>query len=377
MELSIVIVSYKVPFHLMLCLESLESALKNNTHEIFVVDNDSNDMTKSLLNEHFPYVNFIQNTENVGFARANNQAIRKASGKYVCLINPDTVVAEDTFSILFKAADRSKDHGILGLQMRDGTGEFLPESKVNQLTPLRAVSRLLGFSNRYFNKDIPLDEDHPTHTLVGAFMFFRASDYRSIKGLDERYFMYGEDIDLSHQFMLNGKQNYYIGSASIIHFKGESTLKDATYLKRFFHSIMIYFETYYNYPRWSKFWIRTAFKLIKPMKKLRSTKKKKLVQPECILVFTDKVSVTRKIAYSFKLQVDQLPSDKLNDKQINKAMVIFDMENLNFKDVIAFMKANSKCHNHYRFKPAKQDVLIGSDSRTNMGEIKHLKDQQN
>ena len=113
------------------------------------------------------------------------------------------------------------------------------------------------------------------------------------------------------------------------------------------------------------------------MKKLRSTKKKKLVQPECILVFTDKVSVTRKIAYSFKLQVDQLPSDKLNDKQINKAMVIFDMENLNFKDVIAFMKANSKCHNHYRFKPAKQDVLIGSDSRTNMGEIKHLKDQQN
>ena len=375
MELSIVIVSYKVPFHLMLCLESLEPALKNKTHEIFVVDNDSGDMTKSLLDEHFPYVNFIQNTENIGFARANNQAISKASGEYVCLINPDTVVAEDTFSILFKVADRFKGHGILGLQMRDGTGEFLPESKVNQLTPLRAVSRLLGFSNRYFNKDIPLDEDNPTHTLVGAFMFFKTSDYRSIKGLDERYFMYGEDIDLSHQFMLSGKQNYYIGTANIIHFKGESTLKDATYLKRFFNSIMIYFDTYYNYPRWSKFWIRTAFKLIKPMKKLRSTKQKKLVQPERILVLTDKVSVTRKIANKFDLQVDQLTSEKMKDHLTKRSMVIFDMESLNFKDVIVFMKANYPYRNSYRFKPAKQEILIGSDSRTNMGEIKHLKDQ--
>ena len=373
MKLSIIIVSYKVPYRLLLCLESLERALIDIDHEIFVVDNDSQDNTEKLLKNSHPYVKFIQNDENVGFAKANNQAIKISSGKYVALVNPDTVIAEDTFSILIKMADQYKNHGILGLQMRDGTGDFLPESKVNKLTPMRAALRLLGFSNNYFNNRIPVDENNPTYTLVGAFMFFKKADYQTVEGLDESYFMYGEDIDLSHQFMESGKQNYYIGSASIIHFKGESTLKDATYLNRFFKSIMIYFDKYYGYSRWMRIWVKVFFGLAKPIKKMHSAKRAKSTQAKRIVVFTDNVSVEKQIASNFSLPIDQLSADKIRSHSVKNSIVIFDMASLKFKDTIDFVTKYHKHNNSFRFKPKTQDILIGSDSRTTMGEIKHLK----
>ena len=373
MKLSIVIISYKVPYQLLLCLESLEAALKDIKHEIFVVDNNSQDNTKMLTNKFFPYVNFIQNKKNTGFAKANNQAIAKVNGEYIALVNPDTVIAEDTFSILFKMADQYKDHGILGLQMQDGTGEFLPESKVNKLTPKRAAFRLLGLSNSFFNNQIPVDANNPTYTLVGAFMFFKKADYQSIEGLDESYFMYGEDIDLSHQFIKSGKQNYYIGSTSIIHFKGESTLKDTTYLNRFFKSIMIYFDKYYSHSKWMRFWVKVFFGLAKPIKKMQSAKRTKNNQPKRVVVFSDNASVAKQMTNSFSIEVKQLSAEKIKNYSVENSIVIFDMGSLKYKDAIDFMKRYNKNNNSYRFKPKTQDVLIGSDSRTSMGEIKHLK----
>lgn len=372
MKLSLVIVSYKVPYHLLLCLDSLERALKNISHEIFIVDNHSEDNSKLLINQHFSYVNFIANKKNVGFAKANNQAIKMAVGDYICLVNPDTIVAEDTFTTLLNKANQIEKHGILGVQMTDGTGRFLPESKVNQLTPLRAAMRLLGFSKRYFNFSIPQNQINPTYTLVGAFMFFKKMHYQKVKGLDERYFMYGEDIDISHQFMQQGWQNYYIGIADIIHFKGESTLKNSAYLNRFFQSILIYFDTYYKYPKWVKFWVHLFFSIAKPIKKMQSSKKPKLELSEQTIVFSDHKSIEKQLATNNFRKVERLSTANFLNKSIKKSLIIFDMSCITYRQAIDYMKKYHTHQNSYRFKPAKQNFLIGSDSKTSMGEIKHL-----
>ncbi|WP_321345720.1 glycosyltransferase [uncultured Draconibacterium sp.] len=250
MDISIVIVNYNVKHFLEQCLHSVEKALQNVQGEVFVVDNNSVDGSAQLINEKFPNVAFIQNTDNVGFSRANNQAIQQATGKYVLLLNPDTVVEEDTFEKVLSFMEAHPEAGGLGVKMIDGKGVFLPESKRGLPTPWVAFYKMFGLSKlfpksrkfgKYHLSYLDKNEVHEIDVLAGAFMLLRKSALDKVGLLDETFFMYGEDIDLSYRIQQGGFKNYYYPETTIIHYKGESTKKGSlNYVKVFYNAMVIF-----------------------------------------------------------------------------------------------------------------------------------------
>ena len=252
MKLSVVIVNYNVKFFLSQCLHSLKLAIDNLGHpvEVFVVDNHSVDGSCYLIKEQFQWVKLIENKANVGFSKANNQAIRQATGEYILLLNPDTVLEQDTLSKVIAFMDKHPEAGGLGIRMIDGKGNFLPESKRGLPTPKVAFFKITGLSklfpkSAFFNQYHLgyLDEYsiHEVDVLSGAFMLLRKSVLDTIGLLDETFFMYGEDVDLSYRITQAGYKNYYFPETTIIHYKGESTKKGSINYVRMFYSAMAIF----------------------------------------------------------------------------------------------------------------------------------------
>ncbi|HEX5001730.1 MAG TPA: glycosyltransferase family 2 protein [Bacteroidia bacterium] len=250
MQLSVIIVNYNVRHFLEQCLISVDKACKTITAEIFVVDNNSVDGSTLMVREKFPHVKLIANTVNTGFAVANNQAIREAGGEYVLLLNPDTVVEEDTFTKCIAFMDSHPDAGGLGVYMIDGSGKFLPESKRGLPTPFTAFCKITGLSalfprsrtfGRYHLGYLDKNETHEVDVLSGAFMWIRKSVLDTEGLLDESFFMYGEDIDLSYRIVKGGYKNYYFPGTRIIHYKGESTRKSSVNYVIVFYKAMIIF----------------------------------------------------------------------------------------------------------------------------------------
>ena len=250
MKLSIIIVNYNVKYFLEQALLSVQKACQNIQAEVFVVDNNSVDDSVSMVKSKFPHVKLISNKNNPGFSIANNQAIRQSSGEYVLLLNPDTVVEEDTFEKCIQFMDAHQDAGGLGVKMIDGSGNFLPESKRGFPSPKVAFFKTFGFS-RFFPKSkifnhyhlgyLDKNETHEVEVLAGAFMLLRKSVLDEIGLLDESFFMYGEDIDLSYRIIQAGYKNYYFADTTIIHYKGESTKKGSLNYVRTFYNAMIIF----------------------------------------------------------------------------------------------------------------------------------------
>lgn len=229
---------------------AVRKAMRHTEGEVFVVDNCSVDGSIEMLHEKFPEVALIENKDNVGFARANNQAIRLAKGEYILLLNPDTVVEEDTFEKCIQFMDAHADAGGLGVKMLDGKGNFLPESKRGFPTPFVAFCKAFGLSrlfpksrlfNRYHLGYLNQNETSEIDVLAGAFMFLRKSALEKAGLFDESFFMYGEDIDLSYRIVKAGFKNFYFPSARIIHYKGESTRKGSLNYVRMFYQAMIIF----------------------------------------------------------------------------------------------------------------------------------------
>jgi len=250
MKLSIVIVNYNVRYFLEQVLLSVRRACAGLDAEVWVVDNNSVDDSVPMVREKFPDVKLIANTDNVGFAKANNQAIRLSSGEYVLLLNPDTVVEEDTFARCVAFMDAHPEAGGLGVRMIDGSGKFLPESKRGFPTPWVAFCKTFGLSrlfprsrrfNRYHLGYLGEWEVNEVDVLAGAFMWLRRSALDKAGLLDEAFFMYGEDIDLSYRIVLAGYKNYYFPDTTIIHYKGESTKKGSLNYVRTFYQAMIIF----------------------------------------------------------------------------------------------------------------------------------------
>ncbi len=224
--------------------------------EVIVVDNNSADGSVSMIRQKFPHVTLIANTDNTGFARANNQAIRKASGRYVLLLNPDTVVQEDSFLKCIQYMDKNPDAGCLGVKMIDGKGKFLPESKRSLPTPLVAFYKVFGFSKlfprsktfgRYYLGFLNPDEIHQVDVISGAYMFMRSAALDKTGLLDESFFMYGEDIDISYRFRLAGFNNIYFPDTTIIHYKGESTKKSSiNYVVIFYRAMIIFARKHFK-----------------------------------------------------------------------------------------------------------------------------------
>ncbi len=256
MKLSIIIVNYNVRYFLEQALLSVQKASTKLTTEVFVVDNNSVDDSVRLVDEKFPEVQLIANKDNPGFSKANNQAIRLAKGEYILLLNPDTLVEEDTFDKCVAFMDSHPKAGALGVKMIDGSGNFLPESKRGLPTPMTAFYKTFGFSkvfpkspvfNRYHLGFLDKDKTHKVDVLAGAFMLLRKSVLEEIGLLDETFFMYGEDIDLSYRVTQAGYQNYYFADTTIIHYKGESTKKGSlNYVKVFYNAMIIFAKKHFQ-----------------------------------------------------------------------------------------------------------------------------------
>jgi len=249
-RLSIIIVNYNVKHFLEQCLHSVKQAIKQIDAEIFVVDNNSVDGSCAMMREKFPEIQLIANKENLGFSKANNQAMRIATGEYILLLNPDTIVEEDTFVKILPFMDENQDVGGLGVKMIDGKGQFLPESKRGLPTPKVAFYKIFGLSSifkkskrfgQYHLSYLDKDEIHEVDVLSGAFMFMRKSCLDKVGLLDEQFFMYGEDIDLSYRITKGGYKNIYFPKTRIIHYKGESTKKGSINYVRIFYQAMIIF----------------------------------------------------------------------------------------------------------------------------------------
>lgn len=250
MKLSVVIVNYNVKYFLEQCLLSVIKASSHIEAEILVVDNNSSDGSVEYIRQRFPSVQVIANKDNPGFSKANNQGILMAKGEFILILNPDTLVAEDTFDICIDFMDNHADAGALGVKMIDGKGNFLPESKRALPTPEVAFYKMFGLARLFPNSHrfgkyhlsyLSKDETNPVDILSGAFMFFKKKVLDEVGFFDEAYFMYGEDIDLSYRVLKAGYKNYYLADTTIIHYKGESTKKGSlNYVKVFYQAMIIF-----------------------------------------------------------------------------------------------------------------------------------------
>ncbi|UOG76200.1 glycosyltransferase family 2 protein [Hymenobacter tibetensis] len=257
MKLSVVIVNYNVCYFLEQALLSVRRAAEKLQHpmEVFVVDNNSVDGSVAMVRARFPEVILIENKDNPGFSKANNQALREAQGEYLLLLNPDTVVEEDTFRACCEFMDEHPNAGGLGVKMLDGQGKFLPESKRGLPTPWVAFYKIFGLAKlfpksrqfgRYHLGFLDKDQTHEVEVLSGAFMMMRHTMLEQVGLLDEDYFMYGEDIDLSYRITQGGWKNYYFPETRIIHYKGESTKRTSVnYVFVFYRAMVIFAQKHF------------------------------------------------------------------------------------------------------------------------------------
>lgn len=255
MDLSVIIVSYNVKYFLEHCLNSVFKAGSPIQLEVFVVDNNSSDDTADYISNRFREVRLIRNTENVGYSRANNQALALAAGEFILFLNPDTIVPENCFTECIRYYRTKTEAGGLGVRMIDGSGQILPESKRGFPTAWNSFAKLIGLSaifpgsrifSGYYLGNLSLNENHSVDVLSGAFLLVPHKLLDLVGGFDERFFMYAEDIDLSYRIRKTGRQNLYFAGITIIHFKGESTRKDERYVRQFHKAMMQFVEKHYS-----------------------------------------------------------------------------------------------------------------------------------
>ncbi len=254
-KLTVVIVSYNVRYYLAQCLRSVLRALEGIDGEVFVVDNHSKDDTVSFIRNKFPEVEMIASNHNLGFARANNLAIRKSHSEYVLLLNPDTIVGESVFREALAFMDKHSDGGALGVRMLQENGEVAKESRRGLPSPKTSFYKMSGLCDKfpksrrfgqYYMGYLPWDSPAQIEVVSGAFCLLRREAINKVGLLDEDFFMYGEDIDLSYRILKGGYHNYYL-PVDILHYKGESTQKSSfRYVHVFYEAMLIFFRKHYG-----------------------------------------------------------------------------------------------------------------------------------
>jgi GT2 family glycosyltransferase len=254
MKLSVVIVSYNVKHYVEQCLLSLRRALQGIDAEVIVVDNHSHDGTVDLIREQYPEVQVVASNHNLGFARANNIAIGQSESEYVLLLNPDTIVAEETIAECLQFMEDHPRAGGLGVRMLMADGNDAKESRRGLPTPAVAFYKMSGLCARfpqsrrfghYYMGYLPWDEPAQIEVISGAFCLMRRAALNEVGLLDEDFFMYGEDIDLSYRLLKGGYENWYL-PIRILHYKGESTQKSSfRYVHVFYDAMLIFFRKHY------------------------------------------------------------------------------------------------------------------------------------
>jgi GT2 family glycosyltransferase len=367
-KLSVVILNYNVSFFLKQCIISAQRAITVIDAEIIVIDNASSDDSCAMVKRDFPKVRLIENRENVGFSKANNQAVAVAKGEYLCILNPDTAVAEDTFIQCLAKAEKLPKLGALGVYLLDGTGNFLPESKRNLPTPKVSLFKMLGFTKRYYAKHIHENKQGEVAVLVGAFMFLKRSIYNEVHGFDEDYFMYGEDIDLSYKISQAGYQNYYLGTTETLHYKGESTQKDAAYLKRFYGAMQIFYKKHYNSNSLQDISVKVGVGLAKMLKtKNISKRKSKFLKPTKAVIVTDNIAILRELSAVIEQPLTSVSKSVFQDGVVTNTLIIFDAEYIPYTQIFQVMRQYKNSGNQFRIRPPQCNFIVGSDQSDDKG----------
>ncbi len=370
MKLSVVILNYNVRYFLEQCIRSVQTATKELEAEIIVIDNNSKDESCQMVKELFPEIILIENNENVGFSKANNQAVAKAKGEYVCILNPDTAVSEDTFKVALEYSESVPDIGALGVYLMDGTGNFLPESKRNLPTPKVSLLKLTGFTQKYYANQILDTEQGPVGVLVGAFMLLKRSIYNQVGGFDEDYFMYGEDIDISYKIAKAGYQNHYLGSSTVLHYKGESTQKDEAYFERFYGAMQIFYSKHFNKNIFLEGSVSAGVALAKRVHRISSDPKIKISRKmERNYFFTENIELLEQLSAS-TATVFQMVSKNMHSQIIlENSLLVFDVGYISYKEIFKIMKQLKGKGNIFRIRPAGCSFIIGSDQSDEKGGV--------
>ena len=382
MQLSVIILNYNVRYFLEQCVASVQEALSNIDGEIIVVDNNSLDDSCEMMKTHFPNVKLIENTTNLGFPKGNNIGVAHAKGDYICILNPDTVVAEDTFEKVLAFAEKQKNIGIVGCKLIDGTGNFLPECKRGVPTPFVALTKIFGLYklfpktalfNRYYAQHLSENETGKVGILVGAFMIIKRNLYQEIGGFDENCFMYSDDIDLSYMALKKGKTNYYFHETTVIHYKGESTVKDGLYMKHFREAMQFFYRKHFRSSIIFDVFMKIGAFFFALIKKNQS--KLKPLKAEEYVLFSKNEKLKNKLENLFHKKVhwqSQIEGNTLFSHSIlNKTQteIIFDNTDLSFKEIISFLEAYKKQGFTFKIIPKNTFFMIGSNNSNEKGTV--------
>lgn len=379
MQLSVVILNYNVRYFLEQCVHSVRKAIQNIDAEIIVVDNHSPDDSCAMIRRQFPEVILIANQENSGFPKGNNIGVAAAKGRYICILNPDTVVAEDTFEKVLAFAQSKDDLGIVGCKLIDGTGHFLPESKRGIPTPLVAFYKVTGLYklskafDKYYAAHLSENQTGKVEILVGAFMVMKKETYLEVGGFDENCFMYSDDIDLSYMILKTGKSNYYFHETSVIHYKGESTVRDGLYMKRFREAMDFFYRKHFRVSVLFDVFMKTGAFFFTLAKKNKVVGQKIPLQYFVVSANQDlKEQIERLLAKpTFFYSASDWKSSQKNNSEI-----IFDTEYIDYKSVISEMEKWKTSGVTFKIAHSKSGFIIGSNSSNDRGKIIQLANQR-
>lgn len=374
MQLSVIILNYNVRYFLEQCVLSVQEAISNIDGEIIIVDNNSSDDSCHMMKNRFPEIKLIKNKSNLGFPKGNNIGVSEAKGEFICILNPDTVVAQDTFEKILAFAKRQSNLGIVGCKLIDGTGNFLPESKRGIPTPWVAFTKITGlyhfFSkyklfNQYYAQNLNENESGKVDILVGAFMVMKRDFYIDLNGFDENCFMYSDDIDLSYRSLLKGKSNYYFHETSVIHYKGESTVKDKLYMKRFQEAMHFFYKKHFKVSLFFSLFMKIGIVFFSLVKAFQGTSKP---NPKPIQYFFVSEDENMKNKLENALGKPILFLDKSNTFR-NRTEIIFDQAYFGFSNCIDFMESNKNKFLTFKILPKNTTFIIGSNNNRSRGEM--------
>lgn len=380
MQLSVIILNYNVRYFLELCVLSVQQAVKGLDAEVIVVDNNSPDDSCTMMKQRFPEVQLIENKGNTGFPKGNNIGVAAAKGRYVCILNPDTVVAEDTFTKVLAFAQTQQNFGIAGVKLVDGRGQFLPESKRGVPTPWVAFTKVGGLYkllpqstifNRYYAQHLAANKTGKVDILVGCFMVMSRDLYLEVGGFDEDCFMYSDDIDLSYTVLKKGLNNYYFAETSVIHYKGESTVKDGTYMKRFREAMQFFYQKHFRRSPLFDVLMRVGTLFFAMAKK---NKKAPVYIPQEYILISGNEKLREVLQKKLNKKVVRVSGFNEEDLflQNNTTEVIFDNEAMDFGQMISFMEKYNARGFTYKIKPSGANFIIGSNSSNDRGDVVQL-----
>ena len=372
MQLSVIILNYNVRYFLEQCVLSVQKALKGIDGEIIVIDNASSDDSCEMMKAKFPHIKLIENKDNLGFPKGNNIGVAQAKGDYICILNPDTVVAKDTFSKILNTKNWQMNTGIIGCKLIDGAANFLPESKRGVPTPWVAFTKIFGLYklfpkdslfNKYYAQHITENQSGNVNILVGAFMVMKRELYLEIGAFDENCFMYSDDIDLSYLVLKSGKSNYYFHETSVIHYKGESTVRDGTYMKRFREAMQFFYKKHFK-----KSWF---FDLMMQVGSFAFSLLKKNQQKNEVRIIDEYIVFSREnLELNLSKKATYLSDFNQFENQSQKNLeIIFDTTTFSFAEIITFMQLNKSKNLSFKNYISSSNYLIGSNNSNDRGQI--------